>query len=508
MSYNVAKFQQGGDRCYPVSSGSPLLAVCGRLEALFLAAMTVSIDERAHNYVQELLHSGRSLILRSAIAREVYSAVMLGQAISLRSFGSPRASLAPLMRAWRVSQKDWACGRHAIHWATALVRQSTREGDQLLPLKGNRILSDFVRSPSSVRLRREHGAYPLEDRIRLRLPRPSLDPERQGGLIMLKAPMPKSGEKGVLLVKYSEAIEAFPAVYTIEDMTAEFAFVLEPSWWGYPDPRFLYYIGSDARVIVQAPVPSDRRFLLDLCTNLVPVEIGAGDWVDPKAFEPPSGAEKLWDVAMVASWSRAKRHTVLFRALRDLQRDGINLSAVLVGYPLDLNLAEIKRMASKFHVLDQCTFFEAIPHKRVGEIVARSKVSVLLSRREGANKAIYESMFVDTPILVPAGHLGVNPDHVNQVGARFIDEELPDHLLRFAREPSRVSVRAWALGHTGAYRATETINDLLRQLALDNGEPWTLDIVPKKNAPNLRYLEAGRFRDFEDDYTRMAKYLR
>lgn len=416
--------------------------------------------------------------------------------------------LHPLLRSWRVSDRSRFLGGSAIRWAESLIRESTRSGGELLPLRENRILREFVAGDTAKQLRERHASFSLDHRVRLRLPRDDDDPERQGDLIILKAPTPDTGEKGVLLVKYSESIERFAALFAIEDLARSYALVLEPSSWGYADLRFLLYIGSDARVLVQAPMEADRRFVTESQSNLYPLELGAGDWVNPATFGPSPGLDRKWDVAMVASWSRIKRHDVLFEALRSLRRDGHRLAAVLIGYPMDLDLGSIERLAESYGVREQCTFFEAIPHERVGEVLASSKVSVLLSRQEGANKALYESLFADTPILVPRDHLGVNLDQVREIGALFSESDLKEHLLRFAREGPSMSPRSWALANTGAVRSTETLNDVLRDLAREAEEPWTRDIAAKMNAPGLRYLEPGRYRHFEKAYQDLAAHLR
>ena len=55
--------------------------------------------------------------------------------------------------------------------------------------------------------------------------------------------------------------------------------------------------------------------------------------------------------------------------------------------------------------------------------------------------------------------------------------------------------------------ATNKINAALAEMAGHRGRPWTTDIVAKKNAPNLRYAEAGVYKDFAAEYERLSDFL-
>ena len=91
----------------------------------------------------------------------------------------------------------------------------------------------------------------------------------------------------------------------------------------------------------------------------------------------------------------------------------VALTAALVGYPLGWQRSKVEALASNAGVTEQVTFFEDIPQEQVSRIVACSRVSVLLSREEGSNRAVYESMFCDTPVVVYAGHKGIDLEQVN-----------------------------------------------------------------------------------------------
>src|SRR5205807_6459024 len=97
-----------------------------------------------------------------------------------------------------------------------------------------------------------------------------------------------------------------------------------------------------------------------------------------------------------------------------------------------------------------CTLFEDIPHEEVARVVAESKVSLLLSQREGANKAIYESMFCGTPVIVYRHQCGINLDHVNaRTGMLTDDEELADAIVHVLDHPEAFDPRDWPMQNAG-----------------------------------------------------------
>ena len=67
--------------------------------------------------------------------------------------------------------------------------------------------------------------------------------------------------------------------------------------------------------------------------------------------------------------------------------------------------------------------------------------------------------------------------------------------------------RSWALENAGYTNATRKLNAALSELAHHRGLPWTRDIVAKKNAPNLRYVELGRYKEFEEEYEGLGDFL-
>jgi glycosyltransferase involved in cell wall biosynthesis len=169
---------------------------------------------------------------------------------------------------------------------------------------------------------------------------------------------------------------------------------------------------------------------------------------------------------MVAAWDPFKRHEVFFRAAAELKRRGRALRFALVGYNLGWTREAIERLLRRYDLERECTMFEDIPHAEVARVVADSNVSLLLSLREGANKAIYESMFCGTPIIVYRDQCGINISHVNaRTGRLAADDELADTIVYVLDHADDFDPRGWALENAGQANATRKINAALAEMA-------------------------------------------
>ena len=84
-------------------------------------------------------------------------------------------------------------------------------------------------------------------------------------------------------------------------------------------------------------------------TEFVPLL--ASHWVNPDLYQPLLKSERPYDLIMVASWGKVKRHQVLFRALRSLPT---NLRVLLVGQDQEGRTADtIRELARGYGVADR-----------------------------------------------------------------------------------------------------------------------------------------------------------
>ena len=130
-------------------------------------------------------------------------------------------------------------------------------------------------------------------------------------------------------------------------------------------------------------------------------------------------------------------------------------------------------------------------------------------KKEGANKAMYESLFSDVPVIVYRHHRGINLEHINeQTGVLYGNQDLASAILRVLEDLGQFRPREWAGRHTGCYNSTAGLCAALRQMTSRSGGRWTCDIAPKVNAPNLGYAKPSDVDHFAEAYEELEQYLR
>ncbi len=310
--------------------------------------------------------------------------------------------------------------------------------------------------------------------------------------LVLKAPRIHDGqvrEKGVLLLKFNDRIEAFHRSVNMAALLQHYLLVLEPSWTGYARPAFLAFARyRDHPIVVLSPFRGDQQLLESLGSNLVPIELGSGDWVDPRVFRPLEGELKRFDVVMIARWNSAKRLDLLLRALRSIADSSFRVALVAMSEPDDADRDGALKAIEGFGLRPQFEVFENIPPEEVNRILNQSKVNLVLSSQEGGNRALFEGFFAGVPGAVFRNHIGVRVEHFRPETGRLIDRgELAAELRYFRNHWSEFDPRPWALANIAPEVSTRRLNELLRVQSQNRGESWTADIVMKCNSPNLRY---------------------
>ena len=140
-----------------------------------------------------------------------------------------------------------------------------------------------------------------------------------GRLAVLKEPGER-GERGVLFVMFTEMLSTLFATMDVRRLAADFTIVSEPSWSGYCDEEILRWTQLREEVFMLAAQRDDFAFLQRLDSNLIPVELGPCDWVDPRVAAPYLDTAKEFDIVMNSHWGMSKRHYVLFRMMRAAKR--------------------------------------------------------------------------------------------------------------------------------------------------------------------------------------------
>lgn len=367
------------------------------------------------------------------------------------------------------------------------------------------ITSSFRDSNKSKEYKLEFLSYGKHYASRLKYPKEKDFDRRQGDLLILK-PYIGQSEKGVLLVKYNDSFEKFVSLFNTDQVSQKYRIVLEPSTWGYQDIVFSLFRPLKTEIIVQSQCQQDFEYIESLGGNLFPIHIGAGDWTDIDLFMFNEKAKK-YDIIMVASWQLLKRHRLLFDTLASIKS---SVSKVcLVGYPAEgRTLDHVKADAKKRKLLGIIDFFENIPPKDVAEKICMSKISLMLTKREGASKVVYESLFCNVPVLISSRNRGVNKNIINtQTGVLSSDIDLGFNIIQMTKNYRSFSPRDWAIKNTGYLRSHEIMNDFIKEISITKGENWTQNILMKKNIPNLIYARDKDRAMANNEYSKLESLL-
>jgi glycosyltransferase involved in cell wall biosynthesis len=323
----------------------------------------------------------------------------------------------------------------------------------------------------------------------------------QGSAIVLKSA--RTNERGVLTLQYSYVYPLLAKLFDLEKIAARYFIILEPSWSGYCDLNVLIYTGLRHPIFVGSIEPRDTEFITQLRSNLIAAPFSSNTWVDDRVFRPLPGVAKNAEIIMVAGWAPYKRHHAFFRGLSRLRRRRVQPKVILAGYPIGLRKEDILREADLYGVTDLLEVHEWASPTEVNQLLNRSKVNVLWSRREGVNRAIIEGMLAGTPCLVREGlNFGYHYPHINSQTGRFsTEEDFPQNLFEMIENHSRYSPREWVLTNMSCLRSVYSLNEKIKAQAKVVGENWTEDIVPKVNELGcMRYRNAADEGRFLEDY--------
>jgi hypothetical protein len=318
-------------------------------------------------------------------------------------------------------------------------------------------------------------------------------------LIVLKAAT--ANEQGVILLKYARTFSAVHALLDMPRLLQRYTFVLEPCWAGYCDPSLLMFVTPGNPVFVQCFTEEDYDFVAEVGAPLVPIRLGPADWVDADLFSPAQGVEKSYDLVMVANWGGHKRHAQLFRTLEQITDRRVRV--LLIGFPWAGRTGEDVRREAAAIRNDRITvdIVENLPARDVVARVSQCKVFVFLSRKEGDNKALVESMFLDVPAIVYEQTIGGATSRINPATGVFAsDDQLADKIRYMLDHHDEFAPRKWALAHSGSNVATRLLDETIRRVVVDAGGRYTHSIVEKTNSPNLAYKDPTARARFEADY--------
>lgn len=409
-----------------------------------------------------------------------------------------------------------ALGKYEKLYESAIISGSNNRLHQLLfrlrsdLLKTNAygedniIRNSFLKTKSAIRIREMYSRYGSENAVRIRYLNEDSD-DREGNLLILSTPkLNGNGRrcKGVLYLQYNSSIEELAALFDLDKLYQSYVLVIEPSSWGYSDLGLEILLSGRNHIYVMAQDKVDYDLVTRLDSRIIPIRAGAGDWIDFSRLPSYNSEKKYFDVCMIASWRKLKNHKLLFKSLSSL---GKGIRIALVGYCWEGRTAGSIRMEQKkYYPNSLVSIFEGVPHEYVFKVLSQSKIAVMLSEREGANRGIYEAVASNLPVVFLSGNRGVNRQ-LEEFGCIFSSskDELYKTVDNLLRNPFTYSVKDELFKKSGLRNTWELLG---KTIAENDQVFWEKDPVIV-STPNLQYRDSNLKRSMERHYRNLERFL-
>ena len=319
-----------------------------------------------------------------------------------------------------------------------------------------------------------------------------------GRFLILKTPRldgKRVVEKGAIVIKFTETFTPFFCSVDARRLARYFRIILEPSWVGYSLPAILLWTKlAPEKVIVMAPYGPDFRLLERLDSNLVPVTLGPADWVSPENFHKLPDLEKKYDCIYIANYKATKRVDRYVRAVVRVsrRRPGFRAALFCVGVGKSFYGPRVRATIEWARANGNLDFLAGVKQPQLNAFLNQSKVNVLASLREGANKGLAEGLFAGTPALLIRESACGNHLHINEHTGKVVpDRELEAALEWFADHHEQFSPGDWALKNIAPDVSARRLSEILKTLDVSEGYEWTSDLFVKVNRPEMHYLDSS-----------------
>lgn len=313
-------------------------------------------------------------------------------------------------------------------------------------------------------------------------------------VLILKLPIITNNnitEKGAIIFKFSETFTPAYLFLNLKILTKYFRVILEPSSVGYSLPEILAWsnLGTE-KIIVLSPYYDDFDFLLSTTTNLIPIKLGPADWVDSSKFYKIPNTHKEYDSLYVANFNPIKRVERYIQAVVNINRFIPNYKAALVCAGFGTAQKEVLAILECAKMRNvSIEIFSKLNQNELNALFNNTKVNVLISLREGANKGLAEGLFAGAPALLIKENVGGNHLHINQqTGCVIPDAKIEEALIWFTENYNKFTPHEWAIEHISPLASSKLLSDKLKEIEESEGRIWTKDIFIKINKPELNYL--------------------
>jgi len=297
----------------------------------------------------------------------------------------------------------------------------------------------------------------------------------------------ESISKGVMVITFTRTSSYFLLQDWFDRLDKLFVFVLEPSSAGYADPDILAFLSKTSHCLVQSTEIKDRILLNTLYPKNVALSFGASNWINPDIFLP-SDSEKIYDSIYVANLNPVKRIYRYVDAVRNivLTKDK-EFKACLICVSWGGKRGHIAQYIENTGMSENVTLFYGLEQKVLIERLNESKVNILLSYKEGSSRALFESLFVDIPIICLSENIGVNKSYINEsTGLLIPDKYLEDALLEMKSSWDKYSPRNWAMRNISPQVTTTLLSEILKS---KYSSDCNYELYVKTNSPEVKYTE-------------------
>jgi glycosyltransferase involved in cell wall biosynthesis len=305
------------------------------------------------------------------------------------------------------------------------------------------------------------------------------------GILLKPAISPR--EKGVLHVPFEDQWLRLFRSGQAAAVAERYDLILGPSWSPPPEPALLLAIKLwPGRLYTFLSNHTDAERMRALSPTLTPIPLLSSSWVNPEAFAPFLGQERDLDIVMLANFAPFKRHWLLFEALRSLPA---SYRVLLMGVSMEgRSEGDLRHEAEAYGVADRFEVVTRPTREQIARNLARAKVSIVLSRREGSCVAVTESLFADTPVgLVQGAHIGSRVFLNDRTGRLLREGRLAEDLRSFVEAAGTFRPRSWAMAHLTYRHSSAMLNHTLREMARRDGQSWTRDLEPISKDTISRY---------------------
>ncbi|MFT5548315.1 MAG: glycosyltransferase involved in cell wall biosynthesis [Candidatus Azotimanducaceae bacterium] len=312
-----------------------------------------------------------------------------------------------------------------------------------------------------------------------------------GRSIILKFPEVNSEgvvQKGVVVIAFTKTFGFYLKQIDVARLTRYFHIVLEPSWSGYMDADIVGWISkTENTVYVQATELCDRITIESLGSNLKALSFGASDWVDFESFKPEN-VHKEYDSVYVANTNPIKRIVRYFKAIEKIKLQYPDYKGCLVCAKWGSgSVDDINALAKHFDIESNVEIMFSLRKSRLKTVLSKSKVNILLSFKEGSNRSLFESMFVNIPVICLSENIGSNKSYFNEhTGMLVPDRFLERALVGMIDKWDTYSPCEWAMKNISPRVTTAKLAAVISN---NSGGSPIEDIYSKVNNPELSYFD-------------------